>query len=268
MPWNRPTPRSLGAEAAADVLATVSRDRHMAAQKTLAYFEAGKAAEPLLNAARQAMVLKGEDAHDYKFGAAVLEDTGAVSPAWRGRFLAACMMQLNGSGERDSPLVARSRAALARVPLPQCKLPVAGNASPFPHAATWPRQTHPGRHNSNSAQQNMTQLKMTRPNTQPRCLERIFNNRTVADTDSLLFRTPFCHQPPFSLPPASEAPEKRQLVVRVRWLTSRISAKRPLMAFLSASTNRFDPLPHHQLLLGPSGLAVPGDRGSEDGRLY
>jgi hypothetical protein len=101
-----------GAEAADDVLATVSRDRHMAARKTLAYFEAGKAAEPLLNAARQAMVLKGEDAHDFKFGAAVLEDTGAVSPAWRGRFLAACMMQLNGSGNRDSPLVARSRAAL------------------------------------------------------------------------------------------------------------------------------------------------------------
>ena len=86
-----------GAEAAADVLATVSRDRQAAVRKTLAYFEAGGAAEPLLNAARQAMVLKGDDAHDFKFGAAVLEDAASVSPAWRGRFLAACMMQLNGS---------------------------------------------------------------------------------------------------------------------------------------------------------------------------
>ena len=101
-----------GAEAAADVLATVSRDRQAAVRKTLAYFEAGGAAEPLLNAARQAMVLKGDDAHDFKFGAAVLEDAASVSPAWRGRFLAACMMQLNGSGEGDSPTVSRTRAAL------------------------------------------------------------------------------------------------------------------------------------------------------------
>lgn len=101
-----------GVEAATDVLATVSRDRHLAARKTLAYFEAGGAAEPLLNAARQAMVLTGVDAHDFKFGAAILEDAGSISPAWRGRFLAACMMQLNGTGKGDSPLVARTRAAL------------------------------------------------------------------------------------------------------------------------------------------------------------
>jgi len=100
------------ADAAADVLATLSRDRQAAVRKTLAYFAAGGSAESFLNATRQQMVLKGDDAHDYKFGAAVLEDFAAVSPAWRGRFLAACMMLLNGSGERDSPLVARTRAAL------------------------------------------------------------------------------------------------------------------------------------------------------------
>ena len=55
---------------------------------------------------------KGDDAHDFKFGAAVLEDAAAVSPAWRGRFLAACMLQLNGSGEQDSPTVNRTRTAL------------------------------------------------------------------------------------------------------------------------------------------------------------
>jgi hypothetical protein len=100
------------AGAAAEVLETVSRNRQEAVRKTLAYFAAGEPVEPLLNAARQAMVLKGDDAHDFKFGAAVLEDCSAVSPAWRNRFLAACMMLLNGSGERDSPLVARARAAL------------------------------------------------------------------------------------------------------------------------------------------------------------
>jgi hypothetical protein len=101
-----------GAAAAAEVLATVSRDRRTAARKTLAYFAAGGDAEPLLNAARQVMVLKGDDAHDFKFGAAILEDAAAVSPAWRGRFLAACMLQLNGASEPDSPTVSRTRAAL------------------------------------------------------------------------------------------------------------------------------------------------------------
>lgn len=100
------------AHAAADVLETISRDRRAAVRKTLGYFAAGGPAESLLNAVRQQLVLKGDDAHDYKFGAAVLEDSAAVSTAWRGRFLAACMMLLNGSGERDSPLVVRTRAAL------------------------------------------------------------------------------------------------------------------------------------------------------------
>jgi len=101
-----------GAEGAADVLAAVTRNRQEAVGKTLAYFEAGGDAETLLNAARHAMVRAGDNAHAFKFGAAVLEDFAALSPAWRGRFLAACMMQLNGSGERDSSTVGRTRAAL------------------------------------------------------------------------------------------------------------------------------------------------------------
>jgi hypothetical protein len=107
------SPMPAGADAVADVLATISSDQQGAVRKTLGYFQAGGAAEPLLNAVRQAMVLKGDDAHDYKFGAAVLEDFGAVSPAWRDRFLAACTILLNGSGQRDNPLVARTRAALS-----------------------------------------------------------------------------------------------------------------------------------------------------------
>ncbi len=104
--------KATGADAAAEVLATVSRDRQAAVRQTLAFFAAGGPAESLLNAARQQMVLHGDDAHDYKFGAAVLEDFAAVSPAWRGRFLATCMMLLNGSGGPDSQLVARTREAL------------------------------------------------------------------------------------------------------------------------------------------------------------
>ena len=102
-----------GAAGAADVLETVTRNRAEAVRKTLAYFAAGGDALPLLDAIRQAMVRSGDNAHAFKFGAAVLEDFAAVSPDWRGRFLAACMMQLNGAGERESPTVGRTRAAFA-----------------------------------------------------------------------------------------------------------------------------------------------------------
>lgn len=102
-----------GAADAADVLAAITRDRDEAVRKTLAYFAAGGDAPTLLGAIRQAMVRAGDNAHAFKFGSAVLEDFAAVSPEWRGRFLAACMMQLNGSGDRESPTVSRTRAAFA-----------------------------------------------------------------------------------------------------------------------------------------------------------
>jgi hypothetical protein len=56
--------------------------------------------------------LKGDNAHDYKFSAAVLEDYFNVSPAWRAQFLATSVFNLRGSGDRDNALVARTRAAL------------------------------------------------------------------------------------------------------------------------------------------------------------
>jgi hypothetical protein len=56
--------------------------------------------------------LKGNNAHDYKFSSAVLEDFYNVSPAWRDRFLATSVFNLRGSGDRDNSLVARTREAL------------------------------------------------------------------------------------------------------------------------------------------------------------
>ena len=56
--------------------------------------------------------LKGNDAHDYKFSSAVLEDYRHVSPQWRDKFLALSVFNLRGSGERDSRIVERTRAAL------------------------------------------------------------------------------------------------------------------------------------------------------------
>jgi hypothetical protein len=56
--------------------------------------------------------LKGNDAHDYKFSAAVFEDYGRLSPLWRERHLAASVFWLNGSGAPDNLLVQRARQAL------------------------------------------------------------------------------------------------------------------------------------------------------------
>ena len=58
------------------------------------------------------MFLKGDDAHDYKFSSAVLEDYYHASPSYRERYLAASMLLLPGSGDRDNNLVKRTCAAL------------------------------------------------------------------------------------------------------------------------------------------------------------
>jgi hypothetical protein len=66
----------------------------------------------LINAARRLIVLKGNNAHDYKFSSAVLEDYHHVSRQWRNRYLAASVFNLRGSGGSDNELVKRTRVAL------------------------------------------------------------------------------------------------------------------------------------------------------------
>ncbi len=89
------------------------RDRMAAARQALAYLQAGHEPEPLIHAARRLVFLKGDDAHDYKFSSAVLEDYYHASPAFRERYLAASMLLLPGSGDKDNNLVQRIRAAMA-----------------------------------------------------------------------------------------------------------------------------------------------------------
>ena len=114
-----------GGEAAlAEIFEDVTRDKPAAAGKVLAYLGgaggqgdaaggSGGRADALLAGARRLLFQKGDNAHDYKFSSAVLEDYRHVSPAWRDRFLAASVYMLRGSGDRDNALVQRVRAALA-----------------------------------------------------------------------------------------------------------------------------------------------------------
>jgi hypothetical protein len=94
------------------IFADVSGDRMRAARKALAYFEAGGDPKAFTDAAQRLIYLKGRDSHDYKFSSAVIEDHQFMPPGLRARFLAASVFWLKGSGDAESPLVARSRAAL------------------------------------------------------------------------------------------------------------------------------------------------------------
>jgi hypothetical protein len=98
-----------------EILADVSRDKTLAARKTIRLLEATPEKLPeLMAAARRLVFAKGSDSHDYKFSSAVLEDAFELPPALRPRFMAASMYNLHGSGERDNGLITRARAALAK----------------------------------------------------------------------------------------------------------------------------------------------------------
>lgn len=95
-----------------EIFADVGNDSKAAAGKVLGYLDAGGDPRRLIDAARLLVFLKGNNAHDYKFSSAVLEDYYHVSPSWRNRYLAASVFNLRGSRLPDNRLVERTRAAL------------------------------------------------------------------------------------------------------------------------------------------------------------
>jgi hypothetical protein len=97
-----------------DVYAELSRNKQVAAQTALTILKADPAkAQELIDEGRRLIFLKGTDSHDYKFSSSVMEDATFIAPEWRDRFLAASVFWLKGSDAPDSPLVKRTRAALA-----------------------------------------------------------------------------------------------------------------------------------------------------------
>ena len=106
-------PAATGAQAVEEIFADIGKDRRTAARKLLAWLRVNPDPKEFTDAARRFVFLKGSNAHDYKFSAAVLEDFGRISPPWRDRFLAASIFNLRGSTAPDNDLVRRTRAALA-----------------------------------------------------------------------------------------------------------------------------------------------------------
>jgi hypothetical protein len=99
-----------------EIFADLRREPVDAARKLLAYLKQPSAnatsAQEVMKAARLLVFLKGDDAHDYKFSSAILEDYHHVSPDWRDLYLAANVFKLPSSLDRDNSLVERTRAAL------------------------------------------------------------------------------------------------------------------------------------------------------------
>ena len=93
------------------IFAELGRDKNAAAGMMLARLRQTGRPEEVIDAARVLTFLKGNDAHDYKFSSAVLEEYYQVSPAWRDRYLASNAFNLNSATEADNSLVERTRAA-------------------------------------------------------------------------------------------------------------------------------------------------------------
>ena len=106
------TPDAKGNEAVAEIFADVSKNRLAAARKILGYLRDHPNPRPIAQAERQLIFLKGTNAHDYKFSAAVFEDYEHLASPLRDRTLAASAFYLKGSGDEDNDLVKRTRSAL------------------------------------------------------------------------------------------------------------------------------------------------------------
>ena len=70
------------------------------------------AIQAVVDEARRLIFAKGRDAHDYKFSAAILEDSALLSPESRNRLLAASVHYLKGSQAPDNGLTGRIREAM------------------------------------------------------------------------------------------------------------------------------------------------------------
>jgi hypothetical protein len=94
------------------IFAELGNDRSKAAGMVLKRLQGEGGAKEFIDAARLLTFLKGNDAHDYKFSSAVLEDYYNVSPDVRDRYLASNVFNLCSSQEEDNSLVERTRNAL------------------------------------------------------------------------------------------------------------------------------------------------------------
>ncbi|MBI1247867.1 hypothetical protein GC197_08450 [bacterium] len=110
-------PKGDANQAVEEIFAKLGSDSMSAARMTRGFLQQGEHhdenARRLIDAARFLVFQKGDDAHDYKFSSALLEDYYHVSPKWRDAYLASNIFLLQNSQKRDNQLVQRIEAALS-----------------------------------------------------------------------------------------------------------------------------------------------------------
>ncbi len=102
------------AKAAAETLELIGHDTPGAAAHAYALAEQHPEPDTYFKLARRLVFRKGADAHRYKYAAAVFEDYGLVSPAWRPHMLATSVYYLNGSQDPDSKVITQALEAVKK----------------------------------------------------------------------------------------------------------------------------------------------------------
>jgi hypothetical protein len=105
--------KATGADSLEEIFHDLRNDRLGSARKVLSWIASQPNPKAFADAARRLIFLKGNDAHDYKFSGAVLEDYQFMSPPWRDRYLAASVFNLKGTSDPDNTLAQRTHAAFA-----------------------------------------------------------------------------------------------------------------------------------------------------------
>lgn len=98
-----------------EVLEAVSDRPQLAASRAIRYAEQFDDHLGLFRAARRLVYAKGDEAHRYKFAAAIFEDLPLVSAEWRPQMLAAATQYFCGPTLPDSPVMKKARESLVRL---------------------------------------------------------------------------------------------------------------------------------------------------------
>ncbi len=102
-----------GSDALSEIFSAFSyKPNLIGAGKAFTYLQGLQPPERFIDTVRRLLIYKGDNAHDYKFGAAVLEDHKYLSPQWGRRYLAASVPGLHGTSSPNHGLVERIQAAL------------------------------------------------------------------------------------------------------------------------------------------------------------
>jgi hypothetical protein len=100
--------------AACEVFELIGPNTPTAAARAFALAKKHPEAEIYTKMARRLIFRKGTDAHHYKYSAAIFEDYGLVSPAWRPHALATSVYYLRGSRDPDSKIMTHAIEAVRK----------------------------------------------------------------------------------------------------------------------------------------------------------